>query len=193
MRYDWTTGCYDYLQAFGMSPRNASIASYIVSLSKKSCSILDAACGLCPIIPFLPENLISRYVAFDDSAYVEERLPYKEREFFEFHRLSFDEFFRDTSYRQDSFDFVLYLGMYGGYDIYAERLEKLLPYAKSDGYIILEAIDEHIEDVLSVMLEKHSNYKEIASCNIQIYDDKLSITRERFRSIHIYQALARKR
>jgi hypothetical protein len=193
MRYDWTTGGYDYLQAFGMSPRNASIASYIVSLSKKSCSILDAACGLCPIIPFLPENLISRYVAFDDSAYVEERLPYKEREFFEFHRLSFDEFFRDTSYRQDSFDFVLYLGMYGGYDIYAERLEKLLPYAKSDGYIILEAIDEHIEDVLSVMLEKHSNYKEIASCNIQIYDDKLSITRERFRSIHIYQALARKR
>ena len=100
-------------------------------------------------------------------------------------------FFRDTSYRQDSFDFVLYLGMYGGYDIYAERLEKLLPYAKSDGYIILEAIDEHIADVLSVMQERHSNCREIASCNIQIYDDRLSLTHERFRSIHIYQALTR--
>ena len=193
MKYDWTSGGYDYLQAFGMSPRNASIAGYIVSLSEKSCSILDVACGLCPIVPFLPENLISRYVAFDNSAYVEECLQYKEREFFEFHRLSFDEFFCDMSYRQDSFDFVLYLGMYGGYDIYAERLKKLLPYAKSDGYIILEAIDEHIADVLSVMREKYSNYKEIASCNIQIYDDKLLLTRERFRSIHIYQALAREK
>ncbi|MDQ1328146.1 MAG: hypothetical protein QG641_1431 [Candidatus Poribacteria bacterium] len=190
MRYDWNSGGYDYLQAFGMSPKNASIAGYMVSLIKKPCNILDAACGLCPIVPFLPENLISRYVAFDNSDYVEECLRYKEREFFEFRRLSFDQFFCDTSYKRDSFDFVLYLGMYGGYDIYAERLEKLLPYAKSDGYIILEAIDEHIEDVLSIMNKKHSNYSEIASCNIQVYDDKLShLTRERFRSIHVYQAL----
>ena len=133
-----------------------------------------------------------RYVAFDNSTYVEELQPYKERGYFEFHRLSFDEFFCNVSYRENSFDFVLYLGMYGGYDIYAERLEKLLLYAKSDGYIILEAIDEHIADVLSVMRHKYSNYKEIASCDIQVCDDKLlHLTRERFRSIHIYHALAR--
>ena len=93
MRYDWNSGGYDYLQALGMSPKNASIAGYIASLSEKPCSILDVACGLCPIVPFLPENLISRYVAFDNSTYVEECLQYKEREFFEFQRLSFNEFF----------------------------------------------------------------------------------------------------
>ena len=98
MRYDWTSGGYDYLQTFGMSPRNASIAGYIVSLSEKSCSILDAVCGLCPIVPFLPKNLITRYMAFDNSTYVEELLPYKEREYFEFHRLSFDEFFCNVPY-----------------------------------------------------------------------------------------------
>lgn len=186
-KYDWPSGGYDYLQAFGMSPRNATIASYIIAVGKRPCTILDAACGLCPIIPFLPENFISRYVAFDNSQYVQEHLPYKGLEYFEFYRWSFEEFFSDSSNRPGSFDFVLYLGMYGGYEVYVQRLAKLLPYAKPGGYVILEAIDEHITEVLLVMQQKHPDYKEVASCRIQIHDDTMSdLTRERFRSIHLY-------
>ena len=186
-RYDWTSGGYDYLQAFDMSPRNAAIAGYIIAVGKKPCTILDAACGLCPIVPFLPGNLVSRYVAFDNSQYVQEHLPYKELDYFEFHRLSFEEFFSDSPDRPGSFDFVLYLGMYGGYDVYARRLEKLLPYAKAGGYVVLEAIDEHITDVLPVMRQNYPNYREIASCSIRIHDNTMShLTRERFRSIHLY-------
>jgi len=188
-RYDWTTGGYDYLQAFGMSPRNAAIAGYIIALAENPCTILDAACGLCPILPFLPGKIVSRYVAFDNSQYVQDHLPYKEIEHFEFHRLTFQEFLSESSDRPGSFDFVLYLGMYGGYDAYAERLETLLPYTKSGGYVILEAIDDHIEDVLAVMHERHPGYKEIASCSMQVHDVFMSdITRERLRSIRIYQA-----
>ena len=187
MKYDWDYGGYDYLQASGMSPRNAAIAGYIISLAEQPCAILDAACGLCPIFPFLPENVVSRYVAFDDSQHVQEHLPYKELEPFEFQRLSFEEFFSDSADEHGSFDFVLYLGMYGGYDTYAGRLEKLLPYARSDGYVILEAIDEFIPDVLSVMQQKYPEYEEVASCSIQIHEDTMpEITRERLRSIHLY-------
>lgn len=186
-KYDWLSGGYDYLQAFGMSPRNAAIAGYIIAVDKRPCTILDAACGLCPIIPFLPESFISRYVAFDNSQYVQEHLPYKGLEYFEFYRWSFEEFFSDSSNRLGSFDFVLYLGMYGGYDVYAERLAKLLPYAKPGGYVILEAIDEHITEALSVMQQKYPDYKEVASCRIQIHNGTMSdLTRERFRSIHLY-------
>ena len=186
-RYDWASGGYDYLQAFGMSPRNAAIASYIVALDKQPCIILDAACGLCPILPFLPENFISRYVAFDNSQYVQEHLPYKELADFEFYKLSFEEFFSDKRFVPGSFDFVLYLGMYGGYNVYAEILEKLLPYAKPDGYVILEAIDEHIADALAAMREKYPDYKEIASCNIQIHNGTMPhLDRERLRSIHLF-------
>ncbi len=189
MRYDWATGGLDYLQAFGMIPRNAAIAGYITALSK-NCSILDAACGLCPIIPFLPENIISRYVAFDNDRYVQENIPYKELKCFEFCTASFDEFFADKSYQNTSFDFVLYLGMYGGFNVYAERLEKLLSYTKPGGYLILEAIDEFIPDALSVMSQKYPDYKEIASCSIQVQSEKLShITRERFRSMHLYKKI----
>jgi len=186
-RYDWTSGGYDYLQTFGMSPRNAAIAGYIIVAGRQPCTILDAACGLCPIVPFLPENFISCYVAFDNSQYVQEHLPYKELAHFEFYRLSFEEFFSDNRFVPGSFDFVLYLGMYGGYDVYAERLGKLLPYAKPGGYVILEAIDEHITDVLLVMQQKYPDYKEIASCSIQIHNGTIShLSRERFRSIHLY-------
>jgi len=192
MKYDWDSGGYDYLQAFGMSPRNAAIAGYIISLAEQPCAILDAACGLCPIFPLLPENLISRYVAFDDSRYVQEHLPYKEIECFEFCGLSFEEFFSDSVDKHGSFDFVLYLGMFGGYDVYADRLEKLLPYAKPDGYVILEAIDEHIEDALSAMRRKYPEYEEIASCSIQIHEDTMpEITRERLRSIYLYHLKGR--
>jgi len=188
MKYDWDSGGYDYLQAFGMSPRNAAIAGYIVSLTKQPCTILDAACGLCPVFPFLPEKLISRYVAFDDSQHVLEHLPYKELECFEFHRLSFEEFFPNAPARPGSFDFVLYVGIYGGYDVYVERLENLLPYAKSDGYVILEAIDEFIPDVLSVMQREYPEYKEVVTCNIQVRGSMMSqIDRERYRSIHLYR------
>jgi hypothetical protein len=188
MRYDWNSGGYDYLQAFAMSPRNAAIAGYIIALSNKPCRILDAACGLCPIFPFLPEKIISSYVAFDNSQYVQENMPYKS-EYFELYKLSFETFFNNNSFKQESFDFVLYLGMYGGFDIYAERLQKLLPYIKPDGYLILEAIDDHIADVLSVMQQKYPNYNELSSSNIQIHDKNLShLTKERFRSIHLYQA-----
>ena len=186
-RYDWASGGYDYLHASGMSPRNAAIAGYIISQAEQPCTILDAACGLCPIIPFLPEDLISRYVAFDDSQHVQEHLPYKELAHFEFYRLSFQEFFSDTRNSPGSFDFVLYLGMYGGYDVYAERLRQLLAYAKPDGYVILEAIDDHLADVLSVMQRKHPEYEELSSCSIQIHDSAMShLTSERLRSIHLY-------
>lgn len=189
-KYDWTSGGYDNLQAFGMSPRNAAIAGYIIAVGKQPCTILDAACGLCPIVPFLPENFISRYVAFDNSQYVQEHLLYKELAHFEFHRVSFEEFFSDSSNRPASFDFVLYLGMYGGYDVYNARLGKLLVYAKPGGYVILEAIDDHIADVLSVMQQKYPNYKGIASCSIQIHNGTVShLTRERFRSIHLYHVV----
>ena len=141
-RYEWDSGGYDYLQDFGMSPRNAAIAGYIAAVGKQPYTILDAGCGLCPIVPFLPEEFVSRYVAFDNSQYVQEHLPYKELAHFVFHRYSFREFFSDTSIKPGSFDFVLYLGMYGGYDVYAERLGKLMPYAKRGGYLILEAVDE---------------------------------------------------
>ena len=188
MKYDWDSGGYDYLQAFGMSPRNAAIAGYITSLAEQPCTILDAACGLCPIFPFLPENIISRYVAFDASQHVQEHLPYKELEYFEFCRSSFEEFFSDSLDRHGSFDFVLYLGMYGEYDNYAERIGKLIPYVRPDGYLILEAIDEFVPDVLSVMREKYPEYAEVASCSIQIHEGKIPhITRERLRSIYLYR------
>lgn len=186
-RYDWASGGYDYLQAFGMSPRNAAIAGYVVATGIQPCTILDAGCGLCPIVPFLPANLVSRYVAFDNSRHVQEHMPYNELAHFDFHRCSFQEFFTNPSITPGSFDFVLYLGMYGGYDVYAERLGKLLAYAKPGGYVILEAIDEFIPDVLLVMQREHPDYAEIASCSIQIHNGTTSqITRERFRSIHMY-------
>jgi len=188
-KYDWVSGGYDYLQDFGMSPRNSAIAGYIIAAAKKPCTILDVACGLCPIFPFLPEKIITRYVAFDNSEYVDSQMPYKGLKNFEFYRLSFEDFFSNASIKTGSFDFVLYFGMYGGYDVYAERLERLLPYTRKDGYVILEAIDEHISDVLSVMKDKHPGYNEIASCSMQVYGNTLSgVTRERFRSIHLYES-----
>ena len=188
-KYDWASGGYDYLQAFGMSPRNAAIAGYIVAAGKQPCVILDVACGLCPVLPFLPENFSSRYVAFDNSQYVQEHLPYQERAHFEFYQLSFEQFSTDKRFIPGSFDFVLYLGMYGGYDFYAEILGKLLPYTKPDGYVILEAIDDHITDVLSVMRGKYPGYREIASCSLQIHNGTMSpLDRERFRSIHLFLA-----
>lgn len=192
-RYDWDSGGYDYLQAFGMSPRNAAIAGYIVAAGKQHCTILDVACGLCPIFPFLPESFVSRYVAFDNAQHVQQHIPYKDCEHFDFRRLSFEEFFSDPLNRTGSFDFVLYLGIYGGYDAYSERLEKLLPYVKSDGYLILEAIDEHIEDVLSVMQQRYPDCEEIASCSIQVHSSGIShLTRERHRSIHVYSVMEKK-
>lgn len=186
-KYDWASGGYDYLQDFGMSPRNAAIAGYITAVGKQPCAILDAACGLCPVFPFLPESFVSRYVGFDNSQYVEEHLPYKKLAHFEFHRSSFQEFVSDSSNRPGSFDVVLYLGMYGGYDVYAERLGKLLPYAKPGGYVILEAIDKHITDALLAMQQEYPDYREAASCSIQIHNGMMSdLTSERFRSIHLY-------
>jgi len=76
MRYEWSSGGYDYLQSIGMSPRNAAIAGYVQRVGGKTDSILDAACGLCPVIPFLAKDNISRYVAFDNSGYVAEHIPY---------------------------------------------------------------------------------------------------------------------
>lgn len=187
-KYDWASGGYDYLQASGMSPRNAGVAGYIIVAGKRPCTILDAASGLCPIIPFLPEGLVSRYYAFDNSQYVQEHLSCKELSYFEFHRLSFEEFFSDSSEKPGSFDFVLYLGMYGGYEVYAERLGKLLAYAKPGGYVILEAIDNHIEDALSAMHQGYPDCKEVASCSIRIHDGMVPrLTSEKFRSIHLYR------
>ena len=187
MRYEWTSGGYDYLQAASMSPRNAAIAGYIQTFGRKSNTILDAACGLCPVMSFLPQDSISRYVAFDNSQHVAENIPYKSLKCFEFYHLSIEEFFEDERFAVSSFDFVMYLGMYGGYDVYAERLKQLLPYAKEDGYIILEAIEEHIDPVKEIMSRQYPDYEVVASCSIEIHNGTMShLTRERFRSIHLY-------
>ena len=187
-KYDWNSGGYDYLHSLWMSPRNAAIAGYIQSFGKEPYSILDVACGLCPTLPFLRQKAVSRYIAFDNSQYVEDHMPYKHLDSFEFHRFSFEEFGADKRFVTDSFDFILYIGMYGGYALYAERLEKLLPYAKVGGHVILEAIDEHIEPILKIMKEEHGNYEEVASCSIHIHNGMMPhLTRERFRSIHGYR------
>jgi hypothetical protein len=197
MRYEWSTGGYDYLQAVGMTPRNAAIAGYIQTFGQKfratgfreseSYTILDVACGLCPIVPFLHKDNISRYIAFDNSQHVAEKIPYKSLKCFEFYHLSFEEFFADKRFAVNSFDFVMYLGMYGGYDVYAERLKRLLPYAKEDGYIILEAIEEHIGPVKEIMRQQYPDYEIVASCDIVIHNGTMAhLTRERFRSIHLY-------
>jgi len=186
-RYDWNSGGYDYLHVAWMSPRNAAVAGYIQSFGKEPYGILDVASGLCPVLPFLRKESISRYVAFDNSQYVENHIPYKHLNIFEFHRFSFEEFWNDERFSTDSFDFVLYLGMYGGYALYAERLSRILPYAKAGGHVILEAIDEHIEPILKIMREEHGDYEEIASCSIHIHNGMMPhLTRERFRSIHLY-------
>ncbi|HIE26136.1 TPA: hypothetical protein EYP66_02490 [Candidatus Poribacteria bacterium] len=188
MRYEWYSGGYDYLQSVGMSPRNATIAGYIQTFGRKPYTILDAACGLCPVMSFLPQNNISRYVAFDNSQHVAEHIPYKSLKCFEFYHLSFEEFLEDERFAVGSFDFVMYLGMYGGYDVYAERLKRLLLYAKEDGYIILEAIEEHIAPVKQIMSQQYPGYKITASCNIEIHNGAMShLTRERFRSINLYR------
>jgi len=187
-KYDWNSGGYDYLQGAWMSPRNAAVAGYIQLFGKKPYSILDVACGLCPVLPFLQQEAISRYVAFDNSQHVETHIPYKHLDSFEFYRLSFEEFEVDKRFVTDSFDIVLSIGMYGGYNLYDERLDSLLPYAKVGGYIILEAIDEHIEPILEIMKEKHSDYEAVASCSIHIHNGMMPhLTRERFRSIHVYR------
>ena len=176
------------MHSLWMSPRNAAIAGYIQSFGKEPYSILDVACGLCPTLPFLRQKAVSRYIAFDNSQYVEDHMPYKHLDSFEFHRFSFEEFGADKRFVTDSFDFILYIGMYGGYALYAERLEKLLPYAKVGGHVILEAIDEHIEPILKIMKEEHGNYEEVASCSIHIHNGMMPhLTRERFRSIHVYR------
>ncbi len=187
MRYEWSSGGYDYLQSAGMSPRNAAIAGYIQTFGRKPYTILDAASGLCPVMPFLLQDSISRYIAFDNSQYVAEHIPYKSLKCFEFYHLSFEDFLEDERFAVSSFDFVMYLGMYGGYNVYAERLKRLLPYAKEDGYIILEAIEEHIDPVKEIMSQQYPDYEVAAACNIEIHNGAMShLTRERFRSINLY-------
>ena len=188
MRYEWSSGGYDYLQSVGMSPRNAAIAGYIQTFGRKPYTILDAASGLCPVVPFLPQDNIGRYIAFDNSQHVAEHIPYKSLKCFEFYHLSFEDFLADERFTVNSFDFVMYLGMYGGYDVYAARLKRLLPYAKEDGYIILEAIEEHIDPVKEIMSQQYPDYKVVASCNIEIHNGAMShLTRERLRSINLYR------
>lgn len=187
MRYEWYSGGYDYLQSAGMSPRNAAISGYIQTFGRKPYTILDAASGLCPVMPFLPQDSISRYIAFDNSQHVAEHIPYKSLKCFEFYHLSFEEFLEDERFTVNSFDFVMYLGMYGGYNVYAERLKRLLPYAKEDGYIILEAIEEHIDPVKEIMSQQYPDYEVVAACNIEIHNGTMShLTRERYRSINLY-------
>jgi hypothetical protein len=197
MRYEWSSGGYDYLQSAGMSPRNAAIAGYIQTFGRKSratgfresepYTILDAASGLCPVMPFLSQDSISRYIAFDNSQHVAEHIPYKSLKCFEFYHLSFEEFFEDERFTVNFFDFVMYLGMYGGYNVYAERLKRLLLYAKEEGYIILEAIEEHIGPVKEIMSRQYPDYEVVAACNIEIHNGAMShLTRERFRSINLY-------
>lgn len=187
MRYEWSSGGYDYLQSVGMSPRNAAIAGYIQTFGRKPYTILDVACGLCPVMSFLTQDNVSRYIAFDNSQHVAEHIPRRVLKCFEFYHLSFEEFLEDERFAISSFDFVLYIGMYGGYDVYAERLKQLLPYAKEDGYIILEAIEEHISPVKEIMSQQYPDYEAVASCNMEIYNSTTArLTRERFRSINLY-------
>jgi len=198
MRYEWSSGGYDYLQAAGMSPRNAAIAGYIQTFGRKSrvagfresepYKILDVACGLCPVVPFLLQDSISHYIAFDNSQHVAENIPYQSLKCFEFYHISFEDFLEDERFVVSSFDFVMYLGMYGGYNVYAERLKRLLPYAKEDGYIILEAIEEHIDPVKEIMSQQYPDYELVASCNVEVHNGSmLHLTRERFRSINLYR------
>ena len=186
-KYDWDSGGYDYLQSFEMISRNATVAGYIRVMGQKPYRILDAACGLAPVVEFLPGEAISEHIAFDNDSYVAQHIPYRFQAF-KFYQSSFDQFFADERFAVESFDFVLYLGMYGGYDVYAERLERLLPYTKRNHHLILEAIEEHIEPVLEIMEQYHPDFIPIASCKIGIGDEgKTGLTRERFRSIHLYK------
>ena len=80
--------------------------------------------------------------------------------------------------------------MYGGHDVYASQLARLLPYAKKDGYIILEAIEEHIAPVKEIMKRQYPDYEVVASCSIEIHNGTMShLTRERFRSINLYRKI----
>ena len=188
-KYDWASGGYDYLQSFEMVPRNATVAGYIRVAGQKPYRILDAACGLSPIAEFLPGEDVSEYIAFDNDPYVAEHIPRRFKSF-EFYQLSFDQFFADDRFATESFDFVLYLGMYGGDDVYAKRLERLLPYTKRNHHLILEAIEEHIAPVLEIMEQHHPDFVPIASCKICIGTEReTGLTRERFRSIHLYKRM----
>jgi hypothetical protein len=62
-----------------------------------------------------------------------------------------------------------------------------LLYAKEEGYIILEAIEEHIGPVKEIMSRQYPDYEVVAACNIEIHNGAMShLTRERFRSINLY-------